>query len=222
MHRSLLAPSSLAILLASCGTSAAPGAAPGAAPVPTTTGPALQAVPLAAARWYEGAAEVLTRNPADRTAACWELHVFEEGHHDPCQPGAIDGGTATGLPAPWTSADVLRVETGAAGSGDSAACALVLGVAGAAYVVREWLPWCDDGDRTTASAAWTVGDAVAGGSPELSLKLTVNSHEIEDGERVPLPPKVYQAWCGIGASGTPACTAPVEAAQAAGARPAFP
>lgn len=227
-----------ALAAAACGSSggargkdaaAPPGEPAATAPTAASAAPAapaapagseLRAVPLAAATWYEGAPETTKREPPTRVAACSQLGVFEEGWEDACKPGLIDGGTAKNVPAPWSSADVVRLNAG--GEQESTACALIIGVGGAAYVAPTWLEFCDDDDKALASAKWSTADVVPGGAPELVLELTRDEQEILDNERTPSGSFTYRAWCGLGASGKPSCTPPVELEKAAALRPVFP
>ncbi|MBZ0232184.1 MAG: hypothetical protein K8M05_07500, partial [Deltaproteobacteria bacterium] len=180
----------------------------------------VRAVTLAAAKWSEGAYGATHGEPPTREAACMELGVFEEGWDDACKPGSLDGGKAKELPAPWTSADVVRLNAG--GEQESTACALIVGVRGAAYVAPGWLEFCDDDDKALASATWTVADVVPGGAAELVLELTRQEQEIVDSVRTPTTAWTYRAWCGLGASGTPSCTPPVDQEKAAALHPVFP
>ncbi len=190
-------------------TATAPGTAAATAAAPAT-GPEIRAVALTAAD-----AERRTR-----VDACMELGVFEEGHNDACEPGAFEGSRATKVAAPWTSAEVVRLNAG--GEHDSTACALIVTVDEAAFVARDWLAFCDDDDKALAHASWSLADVVPGGAPELVLELTRDEQEIIDSVRTPSASWTYRAWCGIGPSGAPSCTPPVELAQAKTSRPTFP
>lgn len=200
-----------------CGSSRpAPGTE--AAAGPTAAAPAAPAP--AAAEVRAVALTAASAAPPTRTAACMELGVFEEGHHDPCQPGIFEGSRAETVGAPWTSADVVRLNAG--GENDSTACALIVTVGEAAFVARDWLAFCDDDDKALAHARWSLDDVVPGGAPELVLELTRDEQEIIDNERTPSASWTYRAWCGVGPSGTPSCTPPVELAEAKASRPSFP
>ena len=220
MRADVLALAAGASVAIACGRSASdvatpaptepPVAAAPAAPAPTeppvAPAPAAPAfVPLAPAQFADGDAARARGERPGRGTACMQLGIFDLSDDDPCRQGRFDGSSApaASLRPPWTSADLFRLRD----AGDPAvenACALVVTVDDAAYLVPIWLERCDEREFVRPRATWTVEDV--SGAPELVVTLVREDLEREDRAFVVVETATFRSRCRVAPSGVPACT----------------